>query len=65
MVTKNHEWKILRRKIKKRFGKLSNVDIESLHGHMGQLANKIKMAYDYDKSKAEQECKSFYDSIKH
>lgn len=61
MNTKNQQtnWKELKGQIKSKFSKLSDSDIEGLNGHMDQLTSKVQKAYGYDKSRAEQECKTF------
>ncbi len=60
---REQEWSTLRTKIKNRFGKLSDSDINGLKGHMDTLTKKVKNAYDYGHSKAERECKEFTDSL--
>lgn len=64
MTSTKNDWKETRTKIKAKFGKLSDSDIEGLNGHMDQLTSKVQKAYEYDKTKAEEECKSFNDSLK-
>ncbi len=59
-----HEWDELKTKIKGKFGKLNDADIESLKGKMDQLPSKVQKVYSYDKIKAEKECKTFTDSLK-
>jgi uncharacterized protein YjbJ (UPF0337 family) len=58
------EWKDLKGKIKSKFGKLSDSELDSLQGHMDQLQSKVQKVYGYDKEKAERECKRFNDSVK-
>ena len=62
--TEQPAWEEVRGKIKSRFGKLSESQIDGLKGHMDQLTPTIKKAYSYDQSRAEQECKSFNETIK-
>lgn len=62
--TETTDWKKLKVKIKSKFGRLSDSDIEGLNGHMDQLSSKVQKVYGYDKKKAEQESKSFNDSLK-
>lgn len=64
MTSSKNEWKETKGKIKAKFGKLSDSDIEGLHGHMDQLPSKVQKAYKYEKAKAELECKNFTDSLK-
>lgn len=64
MTSSKNDWKETKSKIKTKFGKLSDSDIDGLNGHMDQLQVKVQKAYQYDKDKAEQECKAFTDSLK-
>jgi uncharacterized protein YjbJ (UPF0337 family) len=58
------EWKQVKGKIKAKFGKLSDDDIDGLHGHMDRLQAKVKKAYAYSEDKAKSECEAFNKSIK-
>jgi len=64
MTSTKNDWKETKSKIRTKFGKLSDSDIEGLNGHMDQLSSKVQKVYEYDKEKAEQECKVFNDSLK-
>ena len=64
MTSSKNDWKETKTKIKERFGKLSDSDIDGLNGHMDQLTSKVQKAYEYDKTKAEAECKCFTESLK-
>ena len=64
MTSSKNDWKETRGKIKAKFGKLSDSDIDGLNGHMDQLSAKVQKAYEYDKTKAEKECKDFTESLK-
>ena len=64
MTSSKNDWKETKGKIKEKFGKLSDADIEGLHGHMDQLSSKVQKVYAYDKAKAESECKLFNESLK-
>ena len=57
-------WKSLKGKIKSKFSKLTDYDLESLNGQMDRLQGKVQKAYDYSKDKAEKECNSFNQSLK-
>lgn len=59
---KETEWNSLKKKIKTKFGKLNESEIDGLKGHMDQLSSKVQKAYGYDKEKAEKECKEFNDA---
>jgi uncharacterized protein YjbJ (UPF0337 family) len=62
MKKKQNEWNETKTKIKAKFARLSDSDIEGLNGHMDQLASKVQKVYEYDKVKAEIECKPFLNS---
>ncbi|MAZ48522.1 MAG: hypothetical protein CME65_08160 [Halobacteriovoraceae bacterium] len=64
MTSSKNDWKQTKSKIREKFGKLSDTDIDSLNGHMDQLPAKVEKAYQYDKEKAQRECKAFTDSLK-
>ncbi len=64
MTSSKNDWKETKSKIKTKFEKLSDSDIDGLKGHMDQLPTKVQKAYEYDKSKAEQECKAFMENLK-
>ncbi|MDC1175595.1 hypothetical protein OAT67_09360 [Bacteriovoracaceae bacterium] len=64
MSSSKNDWKETKTKIKSTFAKLSDSDIDGLNGHMDQLPIKVQKAYDYDKAKAESECKVFTDKLK-
>jgi uncharacterized protein YjbJ (UPF0337 family) len=64
MTSSKNDWKETKGKIKAKFGKLSDSDIDGLNGHMDQLTVKVQKAYEYDKPKADKECKAFTDSLK-
>ncbi len=64
MTSSKNDWKETKGKIKAKFGKLSDSDIDGLNGHMDQLPAKVQKAYEYDKPKAEKECTAFTDSLK-
>lgn len=64
MTSSKNDWKEIKAKIKSKFGKLSDADLEGLNGHMDQLPVKVQKAYSYDKERAEKECKAFNDSLR-
>lgn len=64
MSSSKNDWKETKSKIKAKFNKLSDSDIDSLNGHMDQLPSKLEKTYQYDKEKAEKEGKSFTESLK-
>lgn len=63
MTASKNDWKVTKTKLKEKFSKLSDSDIDGLDGHMDQLSSKVQKAYSYDKDKADLECKSFNASI--
>lgn len=58
-VESPQKWEETKAKIHSKFSKLSTADLDGLKGHMDQLTSKVQKAYNYDKSKAETECKAF------
>ena len=41
MTSTKNDWKETKGKIKAKFGKLSDADIDGLNGHMDQLTSKV------------------------
>lgn len=62
--TGKKDWPELKEKIKSKFVKLSDSDVEDLNGHMDRLTSKVRNVYNYDQKKAESECKTFNASLK-
>jgi uncharacterized protein YjbJ (UPF0337 family) len=62
--TEKTEWKEVKSKIKNKFGKLSDSEIDGLNGHMEKLTSTVQKAYNYDQAKADQECKVFNEILK-
>ena len=60
---KKTAWSALKGKIKAKFGKFNDADIESLNGHMDQLQSKVQKVYSYSEEKAKGECNSFNNSL--
>jgi uncharacterized protein YjbJ (UPF0337 family) len=56
-------WPELKVRIRNKFGKLEDQEIENLKGHMDLLTEKVQKAYGYDKMRAENECKAFNASL--
>ena len=56
-------WKEIKGKIRAKWGKLTDDEVETLKGNMDQLSSKIQKAYGYAKEKAESEYKEFSQSI--
>ena len=64
MASSKNEWKVTKSKIKEKFGKLSNADIDGLNGHLERLSVIVQKIYGYDKVKTESECKEFLAKLK-
>lgn len=58
------QWNETRGKIKSKFGKLSDKQLDGLNGHMDKLPGMIQQAYSYDHSKAVEEAKPFTEQSK-
>ncbi len=56
-------WNEIKGKIKSKWGKLADDDIETLKGNLDQITGKIQQAYGYAKEKAETEYHDFKQSI--
>jgi uncharacterized protein YjbJ (UPF0337 family) len=61
MVTDNAptEWRDIKNKIKSKWSKLVDSDIESVQVNMDLITEKLQKAYGFTKDKAEQEYKDF------
>ena len=64
MRSESDNWNETKGKIKAKYGKLSDSDIEGLNGHMDQLTTKLQKTYQYDKVRADQESRAFNESLK-
>lgn len=58
-MTQTVDWNNVKQKIKAKFGKLNDAEIEKMNGHLDQLPEKIEKVYGYSKDKAKDECKEF------
>ena len=56
-------WVELKGKIKTKWAKFTDHDIDELNGHMEQIAGKIQKVYGYAKEKADLEYKDFKKSL--
>jgi len=59
----NEKWSDVKVKIKKKFNKLSDSDIDGVKGSIGKLTSKVEQAYNYSKDKAQTECRPFAESL--
>lgn len=57
------DWQITKGKIRSKFGKLSNDDLEVIKGNLEELEGRIQKAYGYSKERAKLEYRSFKDSL--
>jgi uncharacterized protein YjbJ (UPF0337 family) len=62
-TTLQGNWTEIKGKIKSKWGKLTDNDIETLKGNLDQITGKIQQAYGYAKEKAETEYHEFKQSI--
>jgi uncharacterized protein YjbJ (UPF0337 family) len=56
-------WTEIKGKIKAKWGKISDDEIESLKGNLTQLSGKIQTAYGYAKDRAEKEFTEFQNTL--
>ena len=56
-------WAEIKGKIKSKWGKLTEDEIETLKGNLDQITGKIQKAYGYAKEQAETEYQSFKQSL--
>ncbi|MBP6217295.1 MAG: CsbD family protein [Oligoflexales bacterium] len=57
------EWNIIKGKIKSKWAKLKDDEIECFRGNLEQLTGKLQKAYGYEKEKAEKEYSEFKKSL--
>lgn len=53
------KWKQLRGKVKERWAKITDLDLDRIEGNREQLAGLLQQKYGYAKAKAEQEIDQF------
>ena len=58
-LTIESNWKQFKGKIKERWGKLTDSDLDKINGDREQLVGKIQKEYGYSKSEAEKHLDSF------
>lgn len=58
-------WKDIKGKIRAKFGKLTDDDVEGFKGNMDQMVGKIQKVYGYAKDRAEQEYNELKASFTH
>ncbi|HEV2286479.1 MAG TPA: CsbD family protein [Steroidobacteraceae bacterium] len=52
-------WEQLKGRVRQQWGKLTDQDLEQLHGHGEELAGKIQQRYGLAKEEAERQAKEF------
>jgi uncharacterized protein YjbJ (UPF0337 family) len=57
------EWAELKGKIKSKWSKLVDTDVDSFKGNMHLIADKVQAAYGYSKDRAQQEYSDFKKSL--
>ena len=57
------DWKILKGKIKTKWAKLNDRDLDALNGKLEKLSGTLQKKYGYAKEKAEKEFKEFQSSL--
>lgn len=53
-------WKLIRGKVKERWGKLTDDDLDMIAGKQDQLEGKLQQRYGYKKDQAKQEINAWY-----
>lgn len=53
------DWNEIKGKIKSKWGKFADAEVDSFKGNMDLISEKIQKVYGYTKDKAEQEYKDF------
>ncbi|HEX5011092.1 MAG TPA: CsbD family protein [Planctomycetota bacterium] len=56
------KWHVLRGRIRSRWGRLTNDDLDRLEGGLEQLAGLVQQRYGLQREQAEQEAAEFFDS---
>lgn len=57
------DWNIMKGKIRAKYGKLNDDDLEVIKGNLEELEGRIQKAYGYTKERAKLEYQSFKDSL--
>jgi uncharacterized protein YjbJ (UPF0337 family) len=57
------EWKVMSGKVREKWGKLTDDDMDRIDGKREQLEGRLQERYGYAKEKAKQEIDSFCDSL--
>ena len=66
MSTEYHaSWVAIKSKIKHKWKKIEDKDIESLKDDLDMLSDKLQSIYSYPKTKADKEVKEFRSTIEH
>jgi uncharacterized protein YjbJ (UPF0337 family) len=63
-LKESNQWNETREKIKNKFGKLNDKQLDGLNGHIDRLPGIVQDVYNYDYSRAVEECKPFSEAPK-
>jgi uncharacterized protein YjbJ (UPF0337 family) len=66
MKNENYEhgsWRNVKKQIQRRWGKLSDDEVDSLHGNIHEVIGLLQKNYGYTRSKAEEEFENFNTSL--
>lgn len=64
MSTEHHaSWESVRSKIKHKWKKIDDLDLESLKGNLELISDRLQSLYSYPKPKADKEMKEFIASV--
>lgn len=63
-LIKDEQWKELRGKLKKRWGKLNHLEIESLRDNLGLLSTQLEKRYGFSDEFAKHESETFMKKLK-
>jgi uncharacterized protein YjbJ (UPF0337 family) len=56
------QWHVLRGRIRSRWGRLTNDDLDRLEGNLEQLAGIVQQRYGLQREQGEQEAKAFFEA---
>jgi uncharacterized protein YjbJ (UPF0337 family) len=59
------DWASVKSKIKHKWKKIAEEDLESMKGNLDMLSDKLQSVYSYPKTKADKEVRDFKEIIEH
>jgi hypothetical protein len=62
-ITKNPDWEEVKSKIKKRWNKLNDLELDSLQNDLNQLGNKLMLRYGFSDDFAKSESTKFFKGL--